>query len=90
MKQDKENINLTLSQLIQLNSFAYSRQPLLQRQASEFMKALFLFDQRKWLDEQKGKIDIIMFLIRELGIETGKSCEAIKRLRQKQGKGYEK
>ena len=36
VKQDKKNINLTLSQLIQLHYFAYSRQPLFQRQVSDF------------------------------------------------------
>ena len=48
MKQDEKQDNLTLSQLIQLCSLAYSRQPLFQRQVSNYMKALFLFDHRKW------------------------------------------
>ena len=51
VKQDEKQDNLTLSQLIQLRSLAYSRQPLFQRQVSDFMKALFLFDHRKWVDE---------------------------------------
>ena len=49
-KNENKN-NLTLSQIIQLHSLAYSRQTLFQRQVSDFMKALFLFDHRKWVDE---------------------------------------
>ena len=51
MKQDEKQDSLTLSQLIQLRSLAYSRQRLFQRQVGDFMKALFLFDHRKWVDE---------------------------------------
>ena len=51
MKQDEKQDNLTLLQLIQLRSLAYSRQRLFQGQVSDFMNALFLFDHRKWVDE---------------------------------------
>ena len=51
MKQDEKQDNLTLSQLIQLHSLAYSRQPIFQRQVNNFMKVLFLFDHRKWGDK---------------------------------------
>ena len=51
MKQDEKQDNLTLSQMIQLRSLPFSRQPLFQRQVSDFMKALFLLDHRKWVDE---------------------------------------
>ena len=51
MKQDEKQDNLTLPQLIQLRSLAYSRQRLIQRQVSDLIKALFLFDHRKWMDK---------------------------------------
>ena len=43
MKQDEKQDNLTLLQLIQLRSLAFSRQPLFQRQVSDFMKALQVY-----------------------------------------------
>ena len=65
VKQDKKNNNLTLSQLIQLHSLAYSRQPLFPRQVSNFMKALIFVRSQKMGGSVTGKIDI-MFLIRKL------------------------
>ena len=62
MKQDEKQDNLTLSQLIQLRSLAFPWQPLFQRQVSDFMKALFLFDHRKWVDVT-GKIDVLLLLM---------------------------
>ena len=53
MKQDEKQDNFTLSQLIQLRSLAYSRQPLFELQVSNFMKALFLFDHRKWVENHR-------------------------------------
>ena len=57
MKQDEKQDNMTLSQLIQLCSLAYPRQPLFQRQVSNFMKALFLFDHRKWVENHRLKLE---------------------------------
>ena len=51
MKQDEKQDNLTLSQLIQLRCLAYSGQPLFQWQVSDFMNAVILFNDRKWVDE---------------------------------------
>ena len=58
MKQDKKNNNLTKSQLIHFHSLAYSRQPLFQRQVSDFMnllKTLFLFDtENGWMSNREN------------------------------------
>ena len=94
MKQDEKQDNLTLSQLIQLRSLAYSRQPLFQRQVSDFM---ILFYEGEWffVRWQKmggwvtGKIDVIMLLIRTSWDKSTK-CEVIKCIGQKQSKGDKK
>ena len=63
MKKNEKKDNFTLSR----SDLAYLRQLLFQRQVSDFMKALFFLDHRKWVDELViDKIHVIMFLIRTI------------------------